>query len=71
MLFHRFSDDSAEQAYLRSERVARGPAIRALILIAVATFIFYLVMNPLHFPREGVLAYTAAAVAFICDANLA
>jgi adenylate cyclase len=65
MLFQRFSDASTERTYLRSERVARGPAIRALVLIAIATFIFYLVMNPLHFPREGVLAYTAAAVAFI------
>ena len=65
MIFQRFSEASAEQAYRRSERVARGPAIRALILIAIATFIFYLVMNPLHFPRDGVLAYTAAAIAFI------
>ena len=65
MLFQRFSDAPAEQAYLQSERVARGPAIRALILIAIATFIFYMILNPLHFPREGVLAYTAAAVAFI------
>ena len=65
MLFKRFSDASTEQAYRRSERVARGPAIRALILIAIATFIFYIILNPLHFPREGVQAYTAAAVAFI------
>ncbi|HMI39950.1 MAG TPA: adenylate/guanylate cyclase domain-containing protein [Sphingomicrobium sp.] len=65
MLFQRFSDAPTERIYLRSERVARGPAIRALILIAIATFIFYLIMNPLHFPREGVRAYTAAAIAFI------
>ena len=65
MLFQRFSDAPTERAYRRSERVARGPAIRALILIAIATLLFYLIINPMHFPREGVLAYTAAAVAFI------
>jgi len=65
VLFQRFSDAPSEQAYRRSERVARGPAIRALVLIAIATFIFYIIINPFHFPREGVLAYTAAAVAFI------
>ena len=65
MLFQRFSDASTERVYRRSERVTRGPAIRALILIAIATFLFYLIINPLHFPREGILAYTAAALAFI------
>ena len=65
MLFQRFSDAPTERAYRRSERVARGPAIRALILIAIATLLFYLIINPMHFPREGVLAYTVAAVAFI------
>lgn len=65
MLFKQFADSATEQAFRRSERIARGPAIRALILIAIATFIFYLVLNPLHFPRDGVQAYTAAAVAFI------
>jgi adenylate cyclase len=65
MLFKQFADASTEQAFRRSERIARGLATRALILIAIATFIFYLIMNPLHFPREGIQAYTAAAVAFI------
>jgi adenylate cyclase len=65
VIFRRFSDASTERAYLRSERVARGPAIRALILIAVATFISYLMLNPLYFSRAGIVAYTVAAVAFI------
>lgn len=65
MLFQRFSDPAAELGYRRSERVARGPAIRALIVIAVATLVSYMIMNPLHFPRAGVLAYSAAALGFI------
>jgi len=65
VLIRRFSDTPTEKVYVRAERVARGPAIRALILIAIATFISYLVLNPLHFSRDGILAYTAAAIAFI------
>jgi adenylate cyclase len=64
VLFQRFSDAAAERVYLRSERAARGPAIRALILIAIATFISYMFLNPMYFSREGVAAYTVAAIAF-------
>jgi adenylate cyclase len=64
VLFQRFSNPETEREYLRSERTARAKPIRALIVIAVATLISYMVMNPLHFPREGVLAYSAAAIAF-------
>jgi adenylate cyclase len=64
-LFQRFPDAEMERDYLRSERTARATPIRALIVIAVATLVSYMVMNPLHFPREGVLAYSAAAIAFI------
>ena len=60
-LFLRFSDPDTERAYLRAERTARGQPIRALIVIAVATLLSYIVINPLHFPPEGVLAYTLAA----------
>ena len=60
-LFLRFSDADTERAYLRAERAARGQPIRALIVIAVVTLISYIVINPLHFPPEGVIAYTFAA----------
>jgi hypothetical protein len=65
VLFKQFSDAPTERVYLRSERVARGPAIRALVLIAIATLISYIILNPLDFSREGVFEYTVAAVAFI------
>lgn len=64
-VFRHFPDPETERDYVRSERTARGPAIRALIVIAAATLISYIVMNPMHFPREGVLAYTAAALFLI------
>lgn len=65
LLLQRFDDPATERAFLRSERVERGPAIRALIVIAVATLLSYIVLNPMHFPREGVVQYTIAAVALI------
>lgn len=65
VLLRRFDDPAVERDYLRSERLARGQAIRALIVIAVATLLCYIVLNPMHFPREGVIAYTAAATALI------
>jgi adenylate cyclase len=61
----RFDDVEVERAFLRAERAERGQAIRALIVIAAVTLISYIVLNPLHFPREGVVAYTAAAGALI------
>jgi len=57
----RFDDPETERAFLRVERIERGQAIRALIVIAAATLISYIVLNPMHFPREGVVAYTQAA----------
>jgi class 3 adenylate cyclase len=60
-LVQLFADGETERAFLRAERAERGRAIRALILIAAATLIAYLVLNPLHFPRSGVEAYTWAA----------
>jgi len=65
LLFQRFADPATELEFLCSERTARGKPIRALIVIAVATLISYMVMNPMHFPRSGVLAYSAAAIFFI------
>ncbi|HYD11225.1 MAG TPA: adenylate/guanylate cyclase domain-containing protein [Allosphingosinicella sp.] len=64
-LFQSFPDAETERAFLRAERLERGQAIRALIVIAIATLISYIILNPMHFPREGVIAYTQAAGAFI------
>ena len=62
--FHkRFADAAQERAFLRAERAERGQAIRALIVIAILTLVSYIVINPMHFPRAGVIAYTAAAAA--------
>lgn len=60
-LFQNFSDPGTERAFLRAERIERGQAIRALIIIAIATLLSYIIINPMHFPREGVIAYTQAA----------
>ena len=64
-LFQNFPDAGIERAFLRAERRERGQPIRALIIIAIATFASYIVINPMHFPRDGVVAYTQAAGAFI------
>jgi class 3 adenylate cyclase len=61
LLLQRFDDPATERAFLRAERAERGQAIRALIVIAILTLISYLMLNPLHFPRDGVVAYTWAA----------
>lgn len=63
-LFKNFPDPGTERTFLRAERTERGQAIRALIVIAIATLASYIVINPMHFPREGVIAYTQAAGAF-------
>ncbi|WP_395613560.1 adenylate/guanylate cyclase domain-containing protein [Allosphingosinicella sp.] len=63
-LFQCFPEPDTERAFLRAERTERGQAIRALIVIAIATLASYIVINPMHFPREGVIAYTQAAGAF-------
>ena len=65
LLLQRFADPEAERAFLRAERTSRGQPIRALIVIAVLTLISYIVINPLHFPPEGVIAYTGAAALLI------
>ena len=64
-ILQRFDDPETERAFLRAERSERGQAIRALILIAAATLLSYIVINPMHFPRTGVIAYTWAASALI------
>lgn len=64
-LLQRFEDPEIERAFLRAERGERGQAIRALILIAAATLLSYIFINPMHFPPEGVNAYNRAAGALI------
>lgn len=59
----RFSDPETERAFLGAEREKRGRAIRALIVIAITTLLGYILINPLHFPPEGVAAYVRAAAA--------
>jgi adenylate cyclase len=61
----RMENPGDERAYVVSERRSRIPASRALILIAIVTFISYLMLNPMHFPREGVIEYSVAAGIFI------
>jgi class 3 adenylate cyclase len=56
-----FADPETERAFLRAERTERGQAIRALIVVAVATLFSYIVLNPMHFSRTGVIAYAQAA----------
>ena len=65
LLLPRFADPETERAFLRAERAERGQAIRALIVIAVATLLSYIVINPMHFPPAGVIAYTQAAATLI------
>ncbi|MBC7985910.1 MAG: hypothetical protein H7X93_04470 [Sphingomonadaceae bacterium] len=64
-LIHRFADPEIEARYVESERAARVPASRALIVIGIATFVSYITLNPLHFPREGVIDYSIAAGMFV------
>ena len=65
VLLQRFDDAGTERAFLRAEREERGQAIRALIVIAAATLLSYIIINPMHFPPAGVIAYTWAAGALI------
>jgi adenylate cyclase len=64
-LLQRFEDREIERAFLRAEREERGQAIRALIVIAAATLLSYIFINPMHLPPAGVIAYTWAAGALI------
>ena len=64
-LLQRFADPDVERTFLRAERAERGQAIRTLIVVAAATLVSYIALNPLHFPRQGVIDYTIAAGALI------
>jgi len=69
-LIARLENPADERAYVTSERASRIPASRALIVIAIATFISYLMLNPMHFPRDGVIEYSIAAGIFILGSGL-
>lgn len=64
-IINRFDDAETERRYVEGERRARIPASRALLLIGIATFVSYLTLNPMYFPREGVIAYNIAAGLFM------
>src|SRR4249919_2879174 len=64
-ILQHFADPDSERAFLRAEREERGQAIRALIVVAVATLLSYVLLNPMHFPPAGVVAYSMAASALI------
>lgn len=64
-ILQHFADPDMERAFLRAEREERGQAIRALIVVAVATLLSYVLLNPMHFPPAGVVAYSMAAAALI------
>jgi adenylate cyclase len=64
-VLQRFDEPEIERAFLRAERKERGQAIRALIVIAAASLLSYIVINPMHFPPAGVIDYTWAASALI------
>ena len=61
----RFEDPNTERAYVEGERLARIPGTRFLAGIGIVTLLSYIGFNPLHFPREGVIAYNLAAGIFI------
>src|SRR3712207_4191253 len=65
VLLQRFEDPEVEREFARAERAARGPAVRALIVVGVASLLSYSVLNPLYFPPEGVVAYAIAATGLI------
>lgn len=65
LLATRFDDPETERAFLTAERGNRAGAIRALIIIGIATVLGYMLLNPLHFPPEGVAAYVRAGTTLI------
>lgn len=65
LLFRRFADPAVERTFVRSERKARGPALRALCLIAAVGLVAYMVVNPLVLPRAEAIDYTVAALFLI------
>jgi len=69
-LFRRFADPGTERAFVRSERRARGPALRALCVIAGVGLVGYMIANPLVLPRDASIAYNIAAFSLIATLAL-
>jgi len=69
-LFRRFADPEMERTFVRSERKARGPALRALCIIAAVGLIGYMIANPLVLPRDASIAYNVAAFGLIATLAL-
>jgi adenylate cyclase len=69
-LFSRFADPDMERTFVRSERRARGPAFRALCVIAAVGLVGYMIANPLVLPREDSIAYNIAAFGLIATLAL-
>jgi adenylate cyclase len=64
-LFRRFADPDMERTFVRSERKARGPALRALSVIAAVGLVGYMIANPLVLPRGDSISYNIAAIGLI------
>lgn len=69
-LFRRFSDPDMERTFVRSERIARGPALRALCVVAGLGLVGYMIANPLVLPRDASIAYNIAAFSLIATLAL-
>jgi len=70
LLFRQFADPEMERTFVRSERKARGPALRALCVIAAIGLIGYMIANPLVLPRDAAITYNIAAFALIATLAL-
>jgi class 3 adenylate cyclase len=69
-LFRRFADPETERTFVRSERIARSPALRALCVIAAIGLVGYMIANPLILPRDESIAYNIAAFGLIATLAL-
>jgi class 3 adenylate cyclase len=69
-LFRRFADPETERTFVRSERIARSPALRALCVIAAIGLVGYMIANPLVLPRDESIAYNIAAFGLIATLAL-
>jgi adenylate cyclase len=64
-ILQHFAEPEFERSFLRAERAERGQAIRALIIVALATLLSYVFLNPIYFPQAGLVAYSEAAAFLI------
>jgi adenylate cyclase len=69
-VFRRFADPEMERTFVRSERKARGPALRALCVIAAVGLVGYMIANPLVLSRDASISYNVAAFSLIATLAL-